>query len=82
MFETIQKLTFIIPLSPIISRASAVALLPKLMAMSVLFQVEPLFFFIRHGSLIGAFSPWVAEVLLLKFGLVFYLIPGSPMVRF
>jgi len=50
---------------------SAVALLPKLLDMSVLLQVEPLFFFIRHGSQIGAFSLWVAAVLLLAFSLVF-----------
>ena len=52
---------------------SAVALLPKLLAMSVLFQPEPLFFFIRHGGQIAAFSPWIAAVLLLAFSLVIFL---------
>ncbi|MBW1780991.1 MAG: hypothetical protein JRL30_09660 [Deltaproteobacteria bacterium] len=50
---------------------SAVAMLPKLLAMAVLFQMESLFFFIRHGNEIGTFSPWIAAVLLLVFSLTF-----------
>ena len=51
---------------------SAVALLPKLLAMAVLFQPQPLFFFIRHGAQIAAFCPWLTAMLLLAFSLTFF----------
>ena len=50
---------------------SAIALLPKFLAMSVLFQTETLFFFILQGNRIAAFSPWLAAMLLLAFTLIF-----------
>jgi len=50
---------------------SAVGLLPKLLAMALLFQTPSLFFFIQHGAQIGAFCPWVKSVLLLTFSLIF-----------
>jgi hypothetical protein len=55
---------------------SAVGLLPKLVAMGVLFQPQPLFFFIRHRAQIGAFCPWMTAVLLLAFSLTFLLDHG------
>ena len=51
---------------------STVGLLPKLLAMIVLFQPQPLFFFIRCGTQVGAFCPWLTAVLLLAFSLVFF----------
>jgi hypothetical protein len=51
---------------------SALALLPKLLAMCLLFQPQSLFFFIRHGTQISAFSPWLTAVLLLAFSLSFF----------
>ncbi|MBW1693848.1 MAG: hypothetical protein JRJ41_06775 [Deltaproteobacteria bacterium] len=55
---------------------SAVSLLPKLLAMAFLFQPQSLFFFIRHGTQIGAFYPWLAAVLLLIFSLIFFFDSG------
>ena len=46
---------------------SAIGLLPKLLAMAVLFQPQSLFFFIRHRTQITAFCPWMTVVLLLTF---------------
>ena len=51
---------------------SALGLLPKLLAMGLLFQPEPLFFFIRHGTQISALCPWLTAVLLLAFSLSFF----------
>jgi hypothetical protein len=50
---------------------STVALLPKLLAMDLLFQPRPLFFFTRHVPQIRAFFPWLTAVLLLVFSLSF-----------
>jgi hypothetical protein len=52
---------------------SAVGLLPKLVAMGLLFQTQALFFFIRHSAHISAFCPWLTAVLLLAFSLSFFL---------
>jgi hypothetical protein len=51
---------------------SSLALLPKLLAMSLMFQPEPLFFFIRHSTQISAFCSWLTAVLLLVFSLSFF----------
>lgn len=51
---------------------SAIGLLPKLLAMAVLFQPKSLFFFIRHRAQITAFCPWMTAVLLLTFSLIFF----------
>jgi len=51
---------------------SAIGLLPKLLAMVVLFQPQPFFFFIRHRAQITAFCPWMTAVLLLAFSLIFF----------
>ena len=51
---------------------SGIGLLPKLLAMAVLFQPQPLFFFIRYRAQITAFCPWMTAVLLLAFSLVFF----------
>jgi hypothetical protein len=51
---------------------SAVGLLPKLLAMGLLFQLQPLFFFISRGAQISAFCPWLTAVLLLAFSLSFF----------
>ena len=50
---------------------SAVGMLPKLLAMALLFQTQSLFFFTQHGAQIGAFCPWLKSVLLLTFSLIF-----------
>jgi hypothetical protein len=47
-------------------------MLPKLLAMLLLFQQESLFFIIRFGTQIKAFCPWLAAVLLLAFSLIFF----------
>ena len=52
---------------------SAVGLLPKLLAMGVLFQTKHFLFFIHHGAQISAFCPWLTAVLLLTFSLSFCL---------
>jgi hypothetical protein len=44
---------------------SAIGLVPKLLALAVLFQHQPLFFLIRHASRIGAFCPWLSAFFLL-----------------
>ena len=51
---------------------SGIGLLPKLLAMAVLFQLQPLFFFIRYRAQITAFCPWLTAVLLLAFSLTFF----------
>jgi hypothetical protein len=51
---------------------SAVGLLPKLLAMGLLFQLQPFFFFIRQGTQISAYCPWLTAVLLLAFSLSFF----------
>ena len=51
---------------------SAVGLLPKLLSMTLLFQPQPLFFFIRHGTQVSAFCPWLMSMLLLAFSLTFF----------
>ena len=51
---------------------SAIGLLPKLLAMGLLFQQHSLFFFIRCGTQIKAFCPWLTAVLLLVFSLLFF----------
>jgi hypothetical protein len=55
---------------------SSLGLLPKLLAMAVLFQPQPLFFFIRHGTRISAFCLWLAPVLLSAFSLTFFFDSG------
>jgi hypothetical protein len=45
---------------------SSIGLLPKLLALAVLFHHQSLFFFIRHGSQIGAFCPWLSAFFLLS----------------
>ena len=55
---------------------SGIGLLPKLLAMAVLFQPQSLFFFIHHRAQITALCPWMTAVLLLIFSLVFFLEPG------
>lgn len=52
---------------------SALGLLPKLLAMGLLFQTKPFLFFIHHGAQIRAFCPWLTAVLLLTFSLLFSL---------
>ena len=51
---------------------STLGLLPKLLAMNILFQQQSLFFFIRLNTQIKAFCPWLAAVLLLAFSLIFF----------
>lgn len=51
---------------------SALSLLPKLLAIALLFQQQPLFFFIRRGAQVKAFCPWLAAVFLLAFSLLFF----------
>ena len=51
---------------------SGIGLLPKLLAIAVLFQPQPLFFFIHHRAQINAFCPWMTAVLLLTFSLIFF----------
>ena len=51
---------------------SFLALIPKLLAMVILFQPEPLFFFIHHGTKIAVFCPLLASMLLLTFSLIFF----------
>ena len=51
---------------------SAVGMLPKLLAMGLMFQPQPLFFFIRHSMQISAFCTWLTVVLLLVFCLLFF----------
>ena len=46
---------------------SAIALLPKFLAMALLFQNQSLLFFLRPGNLIGAFCPWLSAFLLFSF---------------
>lgn len=46
---------------------SGIGLLPKFFALAVLIQHQSLFFLIRHGSLIGAFCPWLSALFLLAF---------------
>jgi hypothetical protein len=55
---------------------SALGMLPKLLAMGLLFQPQPLFFFIRHSKTISAFCPWLTAVLLFAFSLSFFLNNG------
>jgi hypothetical protein len=50
---------------------SAVAILPKLLAMAVLFQFQTVLFFVSCRAQIGAFCPWMASVLLSIFSLLF-----------
>jgi hypothetical protein len=49
------------------SIGSCIGLLPKLLAMAVLFQPQSLFFFLRHRAQITAFCPWMSAVFLLAF---------------
>jgi len=51
---------------------SGIGLFPKLLAMAVLFQPQPLFVLIRHREQITAFCPWMTAVLLLTFSLIFF----------
>jgi len=51
---------------------SGIGLLPKLLAIAVLFQPQPLFFFLRHHAQITAFCPWLTALLLLAFSLTFF----------
>jgi hypothetical protein len=51
---------------------SALGLLPKLLAMALLFQQQSLFFFIHRSTQVKAFCPWLAAVLLLAFSLLFF----------
>jgi hypothetical protein len=46
---------------------SAIGLLPKFSALAVLLQHQSLFSFIRLGSQIGAFCPWLSALFLLSF---------------
>jgi hypothetical protein len=55
---------------------SAVGLLPKLLAMAVVFQPQSLFCFVRHGPQISAFCPWLTSALLLAFSLAFFFNDG------
>jgi hypothetical protein len=55
---------------------SALGLLPKLLAMALLFKQQSLFLFIRHGTQISVFCPWLAAVLLLAFSLKFFFDSG------
>ena len=55
---------------------SAVGLLPKLLAMAVVFQPQSLLGFIRHGPQISAFCPLLSSTLLLVFSLTFFLHDG------
>jgi len=55
---------------------SALSLLPKLLAMALLFQPQPLFFSIRYGTQIGAFCPWLTAVFLFASILIFFLDAG------
>lgn len=50
---------------------SAVAILPKLLAMATLFQIETAQLLVSRGAQIGAYCPWVASLLLLIFSLLF-----------
>ena len=43
---------------------SGIGLLPKFFALAVLIQHQSLFFWVRHGSLIGAFCPWLSALFL------------------
>ncbi len=53
---------------------SVSGILPKLLAMCLLFQQQsPFFFFMRFGMQIKAFCPWLAAVLLLAFSLFFFI---------
>jgi len=51
---------------------SAIGLLPKVLAMALLFKPQPLFFFIRHSRQISVYCPWLSAVLLLAFSLTFF----------
>ena len=51
---------------------SAVGMLPKLLALARLFQPRQFLFFIRHGTQISVFCPWLAATLLLVFCLIFF----------
>lgn len=51
---------------------SVVGLLPKLLSMILLFQPQPLFFFIRHSTQVSVFCPWLTSMLLLAFSLTFF----------
>jgi hypothetical protein len=46
---------------------SGIGLLTKFFALAVLIQHQSLFFLIRHGSLFGAFCPWLSALFLLAF---------------
>lgn len=50
---------------------SALGLLPKFLAMALLFQHQSLSFLIRNAEYVRAFGPWLAVVLLLAFSLIF-----------
>ena len=52
---------------------SAISMLPKLLALSLLLEQESLFFFISFRTQIKAFSPWMAATLMLAFSLLFLL---------
>ena len=56
---------------------SAIGMFPKFLAMDVLFQPPWLFYFIRHGSQIGAFCPWLMAMLLFTFCLLFLINCGA-----
>jgi hypothetical protein len=51
---------------------SGIGLLPKLLAMAVLFQPQSLFFFLHHRAQITAFCPWMTAMLFLAFSLIFF----------
>jgi hypothetical protein len=52
---------------------SAISMLPKLLALSLLLEQESLFLFISYRTQIKAFSPWLAATLMLAFSLLFLL---------
>ena len=51
---------------------SVLGMLPKLLAMNLLFQQQALFFLFRCGKQIAALCPWLAASLLLTFSLLFF----------